>query len=169
MWKSKLFIDESGKASLKSSETFILTGVILEQRYKTVVEGYFNFIKRKYGINSNKPFHSYDIYEHPTKRLLDADLRKLSQEVADFISNIPVEIKIIGINKKRLCKALGLRSFDSLKTLSPQKAALLKESPYIITFSYLLEWFSMHLVPTRDIIGEIVAESRRAADKNLGY
>ena len=100
MYKKKLFLDESGKASLISDDNFILTGVVVEQRYKTVVEGYFNFIKGKYHIDINKPYHSYHIYEHPHTRLSDSNLKKLSFELSDFISNIPVDIKIIEVNKK---------------------------------------------------------------------
>lgn len=164
MFKTKLFLDESGKASLASSDDFILTGVILQQRYKSIVEGYFNFIKSKYGVNVNAPYHSYHIYEHPYHKLHNSDLKKLSVDLADFLSVIPVDIKIIRVNKAIFRRALGIKS-DNDFTGSPKRVSM-KEFPYLITFSYLLGWFS-DFIKDGNVIGEIVADSRRAADKHL--
>jgi hypothetical protein len=60
---STLYIDESGKSSLidNAEEPFILTGVLLDQEEKSPIEGFFNYIKRKYKINPNIPFHRRDL------------------------------------------------------------------------------------------------------------
>src|SRR5947209_3774202 len=115
---STLYIDESGKSSLVeiTEEPFILTGVILDQEEKSPVEGFFNYIKRKYSINPNIPFHSYDIFENPEKRTLsDNDAASLLASLADFISLIPIKIYIAAINKKQFKSALGIASVDELK------------------------------------------------------
>lgn len=75
MYKIKLFLDESGKYSLASDEPFILTGVVLPQRHKTTVEGYFNYIKRKYKIPTDRPYHIYEIFESPATKLTDSTLK----------------------------------------------------------------------------------------------
>lgn len=53
MQKATLYIDESGKSSLLSDEKepFIITGVILGDQEAIAVEGFFTYIKRKYGID----------------------------------------------------------------------------------------------------------------------
>ena len=55
MTKSTLFIDESGKSSLadQNNRPFLLTGVILDNQEIQTVEGYFNYIKLKFGLSTN--------------------------------------------------------------------------------------------------------------------
>ncbi len=166
MRKNTLYIDESGKYSLRTGETdpFIVTGVIIQKRDIGTIEGFFRYIKRKYKIKTDQPFHSYDIYEHPSRKLSDSVLKKLSFDLADFISIIPIEIKIIQVDKNRFKKALGIKSDSELR--KNEKTRSMREFPYRITFCFLLDWFSTYL-KNDDYLGDIVTDSRRSADKNL--
>lgn len=165
MHKITLYIDESGKSSLRSdeSEPFIVTGVIIKRRDLEIIEGFFRFIKTKYGINTNAPFHSYDIFECPKYKLKDGVLRNLAKDLGDFISMIPIKIQILQINKKVFKNALGVKSFDDFK--GSLRREQMKDFPYRIMFAYFLAWFTVDL--GKNTIGEIIADSRRGADKNL--
>lgn len=168
MKKFTLFLDESGKSSLASeqAEPFILTGLIIEKRDINTIEGFFRYIKRKYSINTNSPFHSYDIFEHPfEKKLPDYKLKKLSNDLCDFIEIIPIKILILQIDKKLFKSALGIKSLDDFKKNSSTKK--MHEFPYRILFTYQLRWFAETLATKEGSWGEIITDSRRGSDKNL--
>ena len=161
-----LFIDESGKASLvrAGNDPFILTGVLLDREEINPTEGFFKYIKRKYSINENLPFHSYDVFENPkTKKLSDLEASKLVKDLADFISLIPIKINIIGVDKEVFKKTLGVKSLEDFKGSAERKE--LKESPYHITSALLFKWFSSSL--KKDNIGEIIVDSIRGGNYKL--
>lgn len=166
MKHSTLFVDESGKSSLieKTTEPFILTGVILDDEDTTTVEGFFNYIKRKYEINTNTPFHSYDILENPQTRISIAKAKPLLQTIADFISLIPIRINIIAIDKQTFKTSLGVQSDDDFKGASEKKE--MKEFPYRIMSANLFVWFADYL-KTSDNIGQIIVDARRGGDYQL--
>jgi hypothetical protein len=61
-----LFLDESGIAEL-TDETyryFLLTSVAANKESFDEIEGYFSLIKRKYGLEGEFPFHTYDLLEN---------------------------------------------------------------------------------------------------------
>lgn len=163
---SILFIDESGKSSLaeKEDEPFLLTGVILDNKEIQAVEGFFSYIKRKYKIPQEKPFHSYEIFENPKKKLPDTQLLLLSPTLAEFISLIPIRIYIVIINKLQFKSALGIRSNDDFK--GSEKRKEMRSYPYRIMASYLFAKFGEHLQKNKQI-GQIFADSRRGADHQL--
>lgn len=164
---STLYIDESGKSSLidNAEEPFILTGVLLDQEEKSPIEGFFNYIKRKYKINPNIPFHSYDIFENPLSRTLtDAEAGSLLESLADFISLIPIKIHIAAVNKKQFKSALGIRSDDDFKGSKKRKE--MPEFPYRICACILFKWFAMSLKKNKSI-GEIIVDARRGGDYQL--
>lgn len=164
--KATLYIDESGKSSLKeqAENPFIMTGVIIDDSEIKSVEGYFDYIKRKFGIPVEKPFHSYHIYEHPDEKLSDSRLIELSKLLADFISLIPAEIRIVEISKSEFKNALGVKSDDDFKGSSEKKR--LPDFPYRVMSSDLFGWFAKYL-DDHDSIGQIICDSRRGADKHL--
>ncbi|HEX8931921.1 MAG TPA: DUF3800 domain-containing protein [Patescibacteria group bacterium] len=163
---STLLIDESGKSSLieKAEEPFILTGVILDEEEKTPIEGFFNYIKRKYDIDPNAPFHSYDIFENPETRLTDTQLSSLAEKLADFISLIPIKVHITVINKKQFKSALGVTSDDDFKGAKEKKE--MTEYPYRICACILFKWFAKSLKSSKSI-GEIIVDARRGGDYQL--
>ena len=161
-----LFVDESGKSSLaqKENEPFILTGVILDDKDKQIIEGFFGYIKLKYGINPDKPFHSYDIFENPTSKLSDNSLVSLSENLGEFISLIPIRAHIFAINKNIFKTSLGIRNINDFKGSSERKE--MKEYPYRIMSTKLFSEFGKYL-EHQDQIGQVIADSRRGADYQM--
>ena len=166
MKHSTLFIDESGKASLIDAryEDFILTGVILDDEDLRTVEGFFNYIKRKNGLDLKSPFHSYDLFEAPKTMMAQAQTKKLLTTIADFISIIPLKINIIQANKDMFKKALGAKSENDFKGDSEKKE--MKEFPYRVMATELFDWFVKYL-ESSDSIGQIVVDSREGGDTQL--
>ncbi len=155
-----LFIDESGKSSLakKTNEPFLLTGIIIDDSEKTIIEGFFGYIKLKYGIKQDSPFHSYDIFENTTTKLADKDLISLSSHLAEFLSLIPIRAHILLVNKDEFNKALGIKNGDDFKFSAERKE--MTEFPYRIMATKL--YLEKH-----DQIGQVIADSRRGADYQL--
>ncbi len=164
--KATLYIDESGKSSLKEQKNnpFIMTGVIIDDSEISSIEGFFNYIKRKYKISLDLPFHSYHVFEHPEEKLSDNKLFELSKNLADFISLIPAQVKVIGIDKQEFKNALGVQSDKDFKGTKERKR--LPEFPYRVMSSALFEWFARYL-NEHNFIGQIICDSRRGADKHL--
>lgn len=166
MKKITLYIDESGKSSLKEqiNMPFIMTGVIIEDAEINSIEGYFNYIKRKFSILPDTPFHSYHIYEEPKDKLPDSKLIELSQTLSDFVSLIPAEIKILEINKDLFKKVLGVKSLNDFKGSRERKE--IPDFPYRVMSSILFKWFADYLDKNK-AIGQIICDSRRGADHHL--
>lgn len=166
MKHSTLFIDESGKSSLAElkNDPFILTGVILDDEEIASIQGYFNYIKRKYNIDPTQPFHSYHIFECPETKISEANAKSLVLNLADFISLIPITIKVFTVNKVIFRKALGVNSIEDLKGSSERKE--IREFPYRIMASKLFHGFAKYLRNTESI-GQIVADSRVGGDYQL--
>ncbi len=164
--KATLYIDESGKSSLKEqlNNPFIMTGVIIDDAEINSIEGYFDYIKRKFGIPVTNPFHSYHVFEHPQEKLPDDKLLELSKILADFISLIPAEVRIIGIDKSEFRRALGVKSNADFGGSAVRKQ--LPDFPYRVMASDLFGWFAKYLVK-KNAIGQIICDSRRGADKHL--
>lgn len=164
--KSTLYIDESGKSSLAEEENnpFIITGVVLDDIEINSVEGFFTYIKRKFNINPDLPFHSYHIYEHPTSKLSDNELLSLSRVLADFVSLIPIKVRILEIDKNEFKQALGVRSNEDFKGSSQRKE--IPNFPYRVMATDLFAWFGKYL-HKKNMQGQIIADSRRGADHHL--
>lgn len=166
MKHSTLFLDESGKSSLieKAGEPFVLTGVILDDEDVKTVEGFFNYIKRKYGFDLNFPFHSYHVFENPSTKLSDKKASEIVKTLADFLSIIPIKIKVISINKSVFKLALGVRSNNDFKGSSERKQ--LKEAPYKVMSANMFSWFAKYL-ESNDAVGQILVDARRGGDYEL--
>ncbi len=163
---ASLYIDESGKSSLaqKENEPFLITGVILKDNETQAVEGFFNYIKRKYKIPVDKPFHSYDIYENPRTKISESDALALSGTLAEYISLIPIKTTIVVIDKQEFKNVLGIQSNEDFKGHSKRKE--MKDFPYRVMASYLFGWFGKDL-ETENCIGQIFSDSRRGGDHQL--
>lgn len=161
-----LFIDESGKSSLveQADNPFLITGVILNDGESKTIEGYFNYIKLKFGIDPNKPFHSYHIYEHPNHKLSNSQLLSLSAHLADYISLIPISINISYVNKQIFKNAIGVTSENDFKGSSERKE--MKNFPYRVLAALHFALFGMYL-QKNDCVGQIIADSRRGGDHQL--
>lgn len=166
MQKHTLFIDESGKSSLaeKADEPFILTGVILKEEDINTVEGFFNYIKRKYQIDSSIPFHSYDLFENSKLKMTDVKAKKLLSTIADFISLIPIKVSVFSIDKSIFRSSLGVKSENDLKGTARKKE--MREFPYQIMSSRLFAWFAEYL-RLSDSIGQIIVDARVGGDQQL--
>lgn len=166
MNRSILFIDESGTSSLlkESKEPFILTGVILEDREVNIIEGFFNYIKLKYSINVNEPFHSFNVFEDSNTKLPTAKAKDLITKLSDFISFIPIKLRILSVDRSMFRNALGVKSLEDFKFDSKRKE--LKDFPYRIMASHLFKWFAEHL-ESEGSIGEIVVDAKKGGDAQL--
>jgi hypothetical protein len=163
---STLFIDESGKASLidRKYEDFLLTGVILDDDDLKTVEGFFNYIKRRNGLDLRSPFHSYDLFENPKSKISTTQAKVLLSTISDFISIIPIKINIIQANKEMFRKALGVKGDSDFK--GDAKNIEMKELPYRVMAIKLFSWFAEYLEKSESI-GQIVADSRKGGDSQL--
>lgn len=161
-----LFLDESGKSSLaeKENEPFLLTGVILEQEEISPVQGFFNYIKLKYKIDTNKPFHSYHIFEDPREKLHPNKTKYLIESLADFLSIIPIRVNILSVDKSEFKKALGVLNNEDFKGSSERKE--MKGFPYRIMSAWMFKWFGYYLKKNNSI-GQIITDSRRGGDEQL--
>lgn len=166
MDKATLFVDESGKSSLADTKDtpFLLTGVILDNSELQTIEGFFNYIKLKFKLPLNKPFHSYEIFEKPSTKLQNSSLVELSKNISEFLSLIPIKIYITEVNKVEFREVLGIKSIDQLKGSSERKE--MKEYPYRVTASNIFSKFGRYLID-RNSIGQIVADSRKGGDHQL--
>jgi hypothetical protein len=145
----------------KGNEPFILTGVLLDDEEIVKIEGYFNYIKRKYGIDESKPFHSYHIYEEPKTKLPDDTLTKLSTSLADFISLIPIKVQFVRVNKQIFKKALGVT--DDSELSGSKKRKEMREFPHRLMSATLFAWFAQYL-HRKDKVGQIISDARRGGD-----
>jgi len=161
-----LYLDESGKSSLieRNEEPFVLTGVILDNNEVKTVEGFFSYIKLKHGFNSQLPFHSYHVFEDPKTRISTRKAKDLVKTMTEFISLIPIKVKIISIDKTSFKKVLGVKSNNDFKGSEERKG--MKEYPYRVMSSYHFSWFASFLNKEK-AIGEIIADTRRGGDYQL--
>jgi hypothetical protein len=166
MNKSTLFIDESGKSSLLSDEDepFIITGVILDDQEIITIEGFFTYIKRKYNIDYNKPFHSYHIFENEETKLSDTQLLGLSKTLAEFLSLIPIQVTVLEIDKKIFKKAIGLKNKSQCKGSKERKAV--PKLPYQLTAAQLFQWFAETL-DSKEHIGQVIVDSSRKYNTSI--
>lgn len=166
MDKATLFVDESGKSSLADlkDNPFLLTGVILDNSELQTIEGFFNYIKLKFKLPTDKPFHSYEIYEKPSTKLSNSSLIELSKNISEFLSLIPIKVYVAEVNKSEFRGVLGIKSIDQLKGSSERKE--MKEYPYRVTATYIFSMFGKYLID-RNSVGQVVADSRKGGDHQL--
>lgn len=98
-----LFIDESGKAELlnRKYSDFILTGVLIGNSELAIISGYFSFIKRKYKLPEQFPFHTYDLLENPNSpyKLQTRQISMFVQSMQEFLQLTPLAIYVVHVHK----------------------------------------------------------------------
>lgn len=163
--KSGLYIDESGKSSLiETRDPFILTGIIIDDVEVRSIEGFFTYIKRRYNIDEDTHFHSYEIFESPETKLEDRLLVELANTLANFISLIPLRVRVLKVDKQAFRNALGVKSDEDFKGEKERKEMV--QYPYRVMASDLFAWFAEYL-DKNDHIGQVIADSRRGGDHQL--
>ena len=175
--KHTLYIDESGGHSLTDtrSDDFLLAGVVMENKKDTEISAYFEFLKRKHGIEAGQPFHSVDIFEARGSDLYftPKKAKAIVLSLAEFIRIAPIEIKLLSLKKDDVKDALGVNHLlnkDQLAIKLRAGGAMggeLRDIAYDILASDLFLWFSGHSLWRAGSRGGIIAESRKESDHAL--
>jgi len=162
--KFNIYIDESGIACLTdiTESKFILTGVILDHEEEAQVAAYFNFIKRKYGIPEDNPFHAYDLFgnRHSKFYLSDVMIQNLSISLAEFIRISPLKSLCLSIDKEGLKRFLKIKDNSYFEGVRKRD----KEIPYEMLAIKILLWFGNYLNQKGKASGKIIVESRQNLD-----
>lgn len=163
--KLSLYLDESGKSSLlEVKDPFIITGTIIHDDEIKAIEGFFTYIKRKFKIDENQPFHSYHTFEEPNTKLSDSTLQELAASLSEFISLIPIKTRILSVDKNKFRDVLGVKTDEDFKGDKTRKE--MRDYPYRVMAADLFSWFAKEL-STSNSIGQVVADSRRGGDHQL--
>jgi len=162
-----LFIDESGIADLTdyTYKKFTLTGVIVPNVELNEVSGYFTFVKRKYGLKEDIPFHTYDLLENPesSSKLSPADARQFVDSMCEFIELTPLVITTAYTNKEVFRKEFQITT-EKLK--GSKEAKERRGLIYYLSALKQLECFTKFL-EKKDGLGFIHSDSRMYQDVDL--
>jgi len=155
-----LFIDESGKAELTDNkyQNFLLTGIWLTTKDLATTSGYFSFIKRRYGLPLDVPFHTYDLIEDPKKKLSAVQIPKFVNSMAEFIETVPFNSFLILTKKTKFIKdfKIDVKNLESLNN----------RIIYRLSLMYLLQEFSLNL-EKNNLNSAIHVDSRKYLDTEL--
>ncbi len=148
-----LSIDESGKAAYTHpSDLFILSGVIIPERYKARLDLLMRKLKKKYFDDENIIFHSRDMSRKKGPFSILRDSKKEMSFWSEFISianNPEINLLFVIANKK------------NASNKNWQQSTILKRSYLKI----LNEFASRHLTDGNK--GKILTESEPTQDKYL--
>ncbi|MDO8669486.1 MAG: hypothetical protein Q7K65_04290 [Candidatus Buchananbacteria bacterium] len=148
-----LALDETGKASFNHlSRNFILSGLIISEKYKTALNAQICELKKKHFNNENIVLHCRDIIRKKGPFAI------LNGSIGSEINFWSEMIKII--DNKELSIALIITNKDKARNIGWNDIAILKKS-----YNKILEEFTKkHLVNNK---GKILAESDPYQDKYL--
>ncbi|HCC08695.1 TPA: hypothetical protein DEP81_01795 [Candidatus Woesebacteria bacterium] len=145
-----LSLDESGKASYNhKSELFILSGVLIDEKFKSKLDIKIRKLKKKYFNDEDIVFHSRDMHRKKGPFLALSDKRINIQFWSEFVSilnNPKISFLFVITNKKEA----RLRSW--------LESTILKKS-----YLQILESFKNHL-QANNSYGKIVMESDPTQD-----
>lgn len=162
-----LFIDESGKPDLldKKYKNFILTGITIPNTELEIASGYFSFIKRKYNLPDNIPFHTYDLLENPSSesRLTENQTTMFVRSMVEFLELIPFNIFIIRTDKNIFIRKYRIKE-EMLKGSQENKER--NGIIYLLSALTMFEKFAQDL-EKEDKYGMIHADSRKYLDNQL--
>ncbi|MDO8552072.1 MAG: DUF3800 domain-containing protein [bacterium] len=158
--KFTLYVDESGTAGLsdKRSEYFILTGLAIEHPRDNELSGWFDVLKRKYGINKGHTFHSVDIFElkDSLNYLTNKNDRALADSLGEFIALAPIKYKVVALKKSVLRKALRLpRNLIPNQFRRTAVGVQVRDIGYDILSGHLFFWFSNKVLKNDSYRGSI--------------
>lgn len=146
-----LALDESGKASYNhSSELFVLSGVILPEKFKDILDRKMRKLKRKYFNNEDIVFHSRDMLRKKGPFSALRDKKKEISFWSEFISilNSPQISMLFVIVDKKKARKCGW-----------QPETILKRA-----YMRILGDFSNNHLLGRNCGGKIVSESDPSQD-----
>lgn len=154
--KTSLFIDESGKPDLDKPtyRHFLLTSIIVPETELSTISGYFSYIKRKYTLPINKPFHTYELLEKPNTKLEPEKAKDFVMSMCEFIETCPIEIFLIHTDKGKFQK--------KYKELSLEKKGIV----YFLSAYKQFQLFTDYL-KRQNALGNIYADSRYNQDRDI--
>ena len=159
-----LFIDESGKPDLTDAKYrhFILTGISISSSEFEIVSGYFSFIKKKYGLPEEFPFHTYNLLEDPSSptKLSESQTVTFVKTMREFIETIPLGITIVSTDKMEFIRRYHL-STTMLK--GPPENKERNRIIYKLSSLVMFEKFA-NLLESKDKLGTIHTDSRKYLD-----
>jgi hypothetical protein len=160
-----LFVDESGVADLTDYKYrhFLLIGVTIPNSEMDEVSGYFTFVKRRYTLQEDEPFHTYDLLENPNKKLPLAKAKQFVTSMCEFIDLIPLEITAIHCDKTRFRKDFKITT----ENLKGSKEA--QERRGLIYYLSAYEQLNLYttFLKEKNSLGHIHADSRTYQDTDL--
>lgn len=159
-----LFIDESGLADLTDHKYthFLLTSIAIPNSELDEVSGYFTFIKRKYNLSTDVPFHTYELLEG-SKKMNPSKAQQFVDSMCEFIELTPLKVWAVHTNKKFFRKEFRITSSD-LK--GSQKAKEKRGVIYYLSALKQLELFTEFL-EDKEKLGFIHVDSRTYQDMEL--
>lgn len=170
MEQFNLYIDESGIADFLdcSYKHFLLAGVAVNASNAMNLEGYFNIIKRKYGLELSTPFHSYELFEDSksSSHMELSEAIDFNSSIIEFIRLFPLSVKIFHANKDQFRKIDGLKSYEDFKGSKANKRK--REFLYTLAATNMFYWFA-NILEEEEAYGNIIIESRKGLDKHLLY
>jgi predicted nucleic acid-binding protein len=116
------------------------------------LDGYFKFIKRKYALDLNTPFHTYHILENGLTCLNNKSAMEFNKSISEFIKISPIALKIVHAKKSEFRQIIG---FDEDR-----------EQLYNLAATKLFYWFAQHL-EKENSHGQVVVDSRKGNDLEL--
>jgi|AntRauTorcE11897_2_1112592.scaffolds.fasta_scaffold06981_2 hypothetical protein len=167
MYNYSLFLDESGVAELsdKRYQHFLLTGVVVKNSELSILKGYFSLIKRKYNLEEDTPFHTYDLLsnKHSDNHLSEAKAKEFVDSMCEFIELMQLNFWLIHVDKELLRNQYNV-SDEDLKGSKENKDKI--GLPYYLCALEQLKLFTDLLIE-KDKSGEVFADSRTYQDKEL--
>lgn len=172
MTKFALYVDESGTPGLVDSRShyFVLTGLAIEENVDIKLSGYFELVKRRFGIFDGQGFHSVDLFEKTDspQYLTDKRARELAKSLSEFIENCPLNILVCALDKDRLRNHFGVPKDTPSKTFKKSEiGTITRDVAYDILASKIFFWFASTILRNKTSRGSIIAESRDSSDKAL--
>lgn len=158
-----LFIDESGKPDFDdvNYRHFLLTGVVIPEAEFEIVTGYFSYIKRKYNLPFEKPFHTYQLLEEPNSKLHISGGRSFVKSMSEFIEACPINIFLAHTDKIIFQK--------KFKTELAKTTKIREENKGIVYFLSAYKLFQLFIdnLKKEKATGSVCADSRYNQDRDL--
>jgi len=161
--KHVLFVDESGKPDFDDHvyRHFLLVGVIIPESEIGTVSGYFSYIKRKFNMPLESPFHTYQLLEEPNTKLPTLQAKSFVKSMSEFIETCPFQIIPVHTDKIIFQRKYRIELAKTIKIRFNNKGILYYFSSY-----KLFQLFIDSLRKSK-ICGSVCADSRYNQDRDL--
>jgi hypothetical protein len=163
--KKIAFIDESGIGDLTDYKykNFVLTSVVVDEKELDTIYVYFSLIKRKYNLQEDLPFHTYELLEKHSTRLPNNQSKMFINSMCEFIELVPMTITAVHTNKENFRKKFRVDATD-LKGSKINKER--RSAVYYLSSLKQMQKFTSLLAKTNSV-GYIHADSRTYQDRDL--